>query len=284
MATVPGALFVDTVSGIQVLFNVDFSKQTLTNADLTNQIDIQNALDNLVGVGALTQQSLTAGLTQYNNLSGQKILFPGEPPTPANFIFADPSYRGGNVNVGPSGSAIIDTFKPGTVRGGGESNTILVADNQPRTVNTNAGDDVVALTGVARTTVNTGSGNDSVYVAVAPSVRNNITTGGGNDKVDLINGESRNAISTGGGDDRIIIEADKTGRDVVNDFSRRDVLQINDRNGDGKVTVGDGGDVVSIVQAGANTRITLINGETIILKNVKAKQLVQDGDGTFHLG
>lgn len=268
MATQPGAAFSDSQGATEVLFNVKFTEDSLSSTGLKNKIDVQVALDNLVSAGQLKSSPGAQGYTEYTNVAtGQK------------FFFVGPEATGKGIHFGIEGDGIVDTFKNNTVGAGSGANNIQIADSFNHTVNTRGGDDIVAITGNGKVNLNTGSGNDQV--TVIGNGNNIIKTKAGDDTIIVDSGNSTNKITGGGGADTIIIGGAKTGKDVVKGFSNEDVLQIMDRNGDGKVNADD---VVSIAQQGKDTVITLSGGEQVVLKNVKADKLHDDdGDGTFTL-
>jgi Ca2+-binding RTX toxin-like protein len=268
MATEPGASFYNTVGAVEALFNVHFGAAP-HNTGLRNLIDIQDALDDLVSAGQLrSAPGAFKGSTEYTNVA-----------TGEKFFFIGPQSPNKTLNIGDDGNAIVDNFKSNAINAGVGNNTIQVADNAKHTVSTRDGDDTVALTGTGKTMVYTGTGNDTVMVV--GNSNNTINTKRGDDKIILDSGHGNNTLTGGPGNDYFIIGAGKTGKDTITDFSKGDVLQIMDRNGDGKVTLG--GDVLSIKQVGKDTVIMLQGGEKIVLKNVDHKHLHEDDDGTFHL-
>jgi flagellin-like hook-associated protein FlgL len=270
MATESGAQFYDTASAVEVLFNVQFPDTPQQHTNTYNLMDIQVQLNDLVAAGVLKSTptgKFIPGSVEYTNVA-----------TGEKFFFIGPKAHIEPINLGRDGNAIIDTFKANEVNAGGGNNTIQIADSRNHKVTTKGGDDEIGLTGTGKTTLKAGDGNDAVTVVGNSS--NNITMGAGNDKVIVDSGTGNNTISTGAGQDYIIIGPNKFGKDTITDFSKKDVLQIMDRNGDGRVDVGD---VLSISQVGQNTVIKLAGGETVILKNVNHKHLHEDDDGTFHL-
>lgn len=268
MATQPGPAFDDSQGATEVLFNVQFTEDSLSNTGLQNKIDVQAALDNLVKAGQLqSSPGPDVGYTEYTNLAtGQK------------FFFIGPEASGQVIRFGQDGGGIVDTFKNNPVRAGDGSNDIQIMDNAQHTVHTRGGDDIVAITGTGRININTGSGNDQVTVVGNSS--NHIKTRAGDDTIIVDSGNGNNKLTGGNGADYFIIGGNKTGKDTITDFSKNDVLQIMDRNGDGKV---DSADVLSVEQQGRDTVITLQGGEKVVLKNVNHKHLDDNDDGTFTL-
>jgi hypothetical protein len=269
MATVSGAAYSDSQGATEVLFNVQFSEDSLSHTGLQNKIDIQVALDNLVSEGQLqSSPGPQVGYTEYTNLAtGQK------------FFFIGPEASGKAIHFGKDGDGIVDTFKNNQVEAGAGANTLQIMDNAQHTVHTHGGDDVVAITGTGRVNLYTGTGNDKV--TVVGDNNNQIKTKAGDDILIVDHGSGKNTLAGGDGADYFVIGGAKTGKDTITDFGKKDVLQIMDRNGDGKV---DSADVLSIEQHGKDTIITLLDGEKVVLKNVDHKHLHDDdGDGTFTL-
>jgi hypothetical protein len=103
----------------------------------------------------------------------------------------------------------------------------------------------------------------------------------------LVGGAGNDTMKGGPGSDTFVIGNEVTGQDTIMDFKKEDILQIQDRNGDGQVTVAPDGDVASIVHDTLNNQIivTMSNGDTVTLDNIKNDKLnlTEAGDGTFTL-
>lgn len=201
-------------------------------------------------------------------------------------------------------SGAVGTNKDTTIKGGDGDNSIIITDNVHKTVKLGAGDDFLQSSGSAAITADGGAGNDSI---VGGSSSDNIKGGSGNDYLqgrggndiisggggkDVIVGGTGNDTMTGGAGNDIFVITNEAHEgkeiDVITDFKKGDILQIADRNGDNQITVGDGGDVTSIIHnTELNTiTVTLNNGDTVVLDNIKNDKLnLKEGDdGSFTLG
>lgn len=201
-------------------------------------------------------------------------------------------------------SGAVGTNTDITVKGGAGDNSIIITDNVHKTVKLGEGDDFLQSTGSGAITADGGAGNDSI---VGGSASDNIKGGSGNDYLqgrggndiisggngkDVIVGGTGNDTMTGGNGNDIFVIMNEAHEgkevDLITDFKKGDILQIADRNGDNQVTVGDGGDVTSIVHnTELNTiTVTLNNGDTVVLDNIKNDKLnLKEGDdGSFTLG
>jgi hypothetical protein len=266
MATEPGPQFSNPGEATEVLFGVQFSDPGAVNSNT-----IEANLNTLVANGQLSAAAGPGGSVEYTNTKGEL------------FFYYGPEFKQASVTVDPRGGSIVNTNKSNqSIEAGNETNNLQFMDGVRHVVHTRGGDDTVAYTGTGKVDLNTGAGNDTVTVTGGTGSK--IKTKAGDDTVVLDHGSGNNHVWTGSGADRIIIGPNETGRDRIYDFSKKDVLQIMDRNGDGKITIDpNGGDVLKIQQHGPDTIITLTGGEQVVLKNVNHKHLHQDDDGTFHL-
>lgn len=204
------------------------------------------------------------------------------------------------IKLQGSGDGILGTGHGGTVRAGDGDNEILISDNSGYTLNLSGGNDYVQSSGSGPINVSAGMGSDVIVGGSGDDTQrgnlgsDNLLGGAGNDNLlggkgadVLVGGPGDDTMKGGPGSDTFIIGNEATGNDSIVDFKKEDILQIQDRNGDGQVTVAPDGDVASIVHDTLNNQIivTLQNGDTVTLDNIKNDKLnlTETTDGTFTL-
>ncbi|CAL1240307.1 calcium-binding protein [Candidatus Methylocalor cossyra] len=180
----------------------------------------------------------------------------------------------------PDDPSVIATGLNNKIIGTGGNDQVLIIDGGHHTFQGKGGNDVVQDLGFGNNVLNGGAGNDT------------LTGGTGNDKLiggtgndTLISGQGNDTMVGGPGRDTFVIGNAPTGHDTIRDFTKKDILQIADRTGDGHVKLGE--DIVSITHdTHTNTiTVTLKGGDIITLEHIKdAQNLEEDGDsGIFKL-
>lgn len=227
-------------------------------------------------------------------------------------VFGDQSIADTTATFKGKADGIVGTGTDTDVKAGGGDNQIMVTDNANHFVTLGGGDDFFQGIGTGQLTVNAGSGNDTVNGGAGNDVlsgqndndwlngwagNDTINGGAGSDTIlggagddvlsggkgaDFITGGAGNDMMTGGaGKDFFVFDTAASGNDTITDFSKGDILQIVDRNGDGQVTKGSD---FTTSQNGADTVITFSDGGIVTLQNVDQNKLVDDKiDGQFHI-
>jgi Ca2+-binding RTX toxin-like protein len=273
--------------------NIDIDISGLSNQQLDT---IDDAFDEIVGNSTVT---------------GTDAGIPGAPVfTLGNgdeFALIDDSFTRNSVNLNSNAfRGVDDVVVTGTddvnVTGNRGANTILgnTGDNK---ISGKGGNDHITDTGGnnvlkgdgGNDTVEGGDGNDKVYGGPGSDV---LFGGGGNDKLwgeggndHLDGGAGNDTVSGGGGadtvlggtgDDRLIggpgpdvfiVSGSGSGDDTIADFSKKDILLIEDRTGDGQVTPGQD---FTITENGNSAVINLTDGDSVTLKGVDANKVTFD--------
>ena len=117
-------------------------------------------------------------------------------------------------------------------------------------------------------TVLGGSGNDRLDGGRGAD---SLTGGLGND---TITGGAGNDVMTGGkGNDVFLINETTPGSDTVKNFSKGDLLRINDRNADGDFTAGED---YNIEQVGSNALILILDADGDVAGSVTLRGVNED--------
>jgi len=143
------------------------------------------------------------------------------------------------------------------VKGGSGDDTVLGGSGNDR-LDGGSGDDTV-LGGSGNDRLDGGRGADS------------LTGGLGND---TITGGAGNDVMTGGkGNDVFLINETTPGSDTVKNFSKGDLLRINDRNADGDFTAGED---YNIEQVGSNALILILDADGDVAGSVTLRGVNED--------
>jgi Ca2+-binding RTX toxin-like protein len=202
-------------------------------------------------------------------------------------------------DLDPGTPAIVDGYGLNKIKGAKTNDSVINVSNDDLKFKLGAGNDQVVSTGFGAVQLEGGTGSDTLVGGngddlirggseddfLAGSAGSDTIAGGSG--ADTIEGGQGNDLLKGGADgDIFVFDNEPTGADVITDFSAQDTLRIVDRNGDGDVTQGDGGDFFTSVKGGdlivhlldANG---LENGR-ITLKGAGNKTLNEDStDGDF---
>lgn len=261
-----------------------------TNGDTPNNDDQFNEISQFLG--GFYNESI------FNTTSGQGGFQQNiTADTGRTFVAFGTANPQGVAKFNGSQDGVVGTNAATEIKGGSGDNDIIITDNASHTVRLGGGDDFLQNTGTGSVTVLAGSGNDAV---VGGSGNDSIKGQGGNDFLqgragddtilggagaDTIVGGLGNDLMTGnGGKDVFLIANEATGKDTITDFKKGDILQIADRNADGKVTFGGATDDVTVTQQGKDTLLTFADGDSVLLKNVNSDKLIDDKvDGQFHI-
>jgi Ca2+-binding RTX toxin-like protein len=222
------------------------------------------------------------------------------PTTGQKISVVDEDYPGSSVKFdNDDANIVIGNGKVGEIITTKVDNKILVVDDGNHVIRSKGGNDNIVITGNGDNVIVAKKGDDTIVIAGGGNNiikggkgADNITGGTGNDIIrggegnDTIDGGAGDDILRGGsGKDTFVFKNETTGHDTIKGFNKQDVLQIADRNGDGKVVKGGGPDAdFSVAHSGKDdTLITFKNGDTILLKHVKPDQLDGNEDGIFHI-
>lgn len=207
---------------------------------------------------------------------------------------------GQTFHFADGGDGAVGTGHGGNIVAGQGDNDIIITDDTSYRAKLGGGDDFLRSTGAGPIDVRAGSGNDAVMGGSADdtirgqSGNDYLQGGAGNDTIlggvgrdTLVGGPGNDVMSGGPGGDTFIFGNEVGGHDTITDFSKRDILKILDRTGDGHVTVGPGADIESIVHDAVNDTITLTlkGGDTVLLEQIKNDKLdlTETDDGIFML-
>ncbi|MGH8546724.1 MAG: calcium-binding protein, partial [Gammaproteobacteria bacterium] len=248
MATLPGSLFTDT--SINQTDLADFSAAVgAINYDQPWELGNQVArfTDPPGDILVVSQRS------SYTLKSGEDELVLSKDGVAGRGNAGDNNILGNtsdNVLAGQDGQDWLhgsdgnDTVRGGrgddTVLGGSGDDTVLGGSGDD-TLDGGSGDDTVrggrgddtVLGGSGDDTLDGGSGADSLTGGLGADT---ITGGAGEDTI--IGGAGNDVMTGGAGNDVFLID-DTTGFNAVEDFSKGDLLRIDDRNADGHFTEGD---------------------------------------------
>lgn len=246
------------------------------------------------GVAPIIKTGDVNGIEEYTNpVTGVKIDMVGS------------AYAGKNLTLNDNtANVLVNNPHVTKINASKVNNEILIADDAARTVKSKGGNDQIVISGNGNNKVLAGLGNDTIKAGggndklSAGSGNDSIVGGAGDDKIsggtgkDTIEGGAGNdKLSGGTGSDTFVFKNEATGNDIIQDFSKQDILQIADRTGDGKVLSGQD---FTVSTSKGDTTVTFLDkdgkptGDTVVLKGVNKAEADKlfgdtDGDGIFHL-
>ncbi|MGH8613917.1 MAG: calcium-binding protein [Gammaproteobacteria bacterium] len=288
MATLPGSLFTDTAINQTDLAAFSAAVGAI-NYDQPWELDDQlarftNPPDDILVVSQRSSYTLQTGEDELV-LSKDGVVGKGNA--------GDNNILGNISNNELEGMAGDDWLNGSdgndTVRGGSGQDTVLGGSGDD-TLDGGSGDDTVEG-GAGQDTVLGGSGDDTLD---GGSGGDSLTGGLGNDTItggageDTIIGGAGNDVMTGGsGKDVFLIDDTTPGSDTVKDFSKGDLLQIGDRNGDGHFTEGDDYTIQQVCMDGVVVFVLDDQGDvagSVTLNGVNENKLKIVEDPTTHDG
>jgi Ca2+-binding RTX toxin-like protein len=196
--------------------------------------DQKKLLDDFFGVNSDSKTENSDGSVTYTTPEGGSLTVFGEGTAAPKKI---------------TGDALLSANVGGTtkLKGPGPHKIGVADDADHKIVGKGKSDDEIILAGNGNNIVKAGGGNDTIH------------SGAGDDK-----------MVGGAGRDTYVFNTGKTGDDTIVGFSKKDTLEIHDRNGDGKA---DANDIKSIDKSGQDVVITFADKDasTVKLKDVSLK-------------